>query len=59
MSHSFTKIWIHAVFGTKDRVPIISSSFENQLYSHIQKQLEADFECFVKVINGTENHIHI
>ncbi|WP_337866311.1 IS200/IS605 family transposase [Ignavibacterium sp.] len=59
MSHSLTKIWIHIIFGTKDRFPLIDQSFEEQLYNHIRTLLENDFDCKVNVINGTADHIHI
>ncbi len=59
MSHSLTKIWIHAVFGTKDREPLIHQSLENKLYQHIREHLERDFRCSVKSINGISDHIHV
>lgn len=43
MSHSLVKIWIHAVFGTKDRQPLINQKFENQLHLHIKNILQNDF----------------
>jgi putative transposase len=59
MPHSLTKIWIHLIFGTKERFPLINQSFEKQLYNHIRKLLEKDFGCNVDIINGTADHVHI
>lgn len=59
MSHSFLKVWIHGIFGTKNRASLIKDSFAEQLYTHIKKKLEGEFGCTVRIINGTENHIHI
>ncbi len=59
MSHSLTKIWIHLVFGTKNRMPLIKDSFEIELYKHIKKLIGVDFESRVEIINGTADHIHI
>lgn len=59
MSHSFTKIWIHAVFSTKNREPLIHSSIEEHIHSHIRKHLETDFGCEVRIINGMPDHLHI
>ncbi len=59
MSHSLTKIWIHLIFGTKNRFPMIGASFEKKLYSQIKNLLEKDFESEVEIINGTADHIHI
>jgi len=47
MSHSFTKVWIHGIFSTKDRIPLIKQNFENEL------------DCKVKIINGMSEHLHI
>ncbi len=59
MSHSLTKIWIHAVFGTKNFQPMIVQSLEGKLHQHIQLHLETDFESSVYSINGMQDHIHI
>lgn len=59
MSHSLTKLWIHTVFGTKDRMPLIHNDFEEKLHSHIRQHLECDFGCRVRIIGGTADHVHI
>ncbi len=59
MSHSLLKIWIHGVFGTKDRTSLINNNFEKELYSHIKDRIENELDCKVRIINGTEDHIHI
>jgi putative transposase len=59
MSHSLLKIWIHGVFGTKDRTSLIKDTFEKELYTHIKEKLEKELDCKVRIINGTEDHVHI
>lgn len=59
MSHSFTKIWIHAVFSTKDRSQLITSKFESKLHDHIKTAILEQFKMEVKAINGMAEHIHI
>jgi REP element-mobilizing transposase RayT len=59
MSHSLLKIWIHGIFGTKDRTTLIKNSFEAQLHEHIKEKLERDLDCKLRAINGTEDHVHI
>ncbi|MCF8259913.1 MAG: transposase [Melioribacteraceae bacterium] len=59
MSHSLTKIWIHAICGTYNRQPLIKPEFENRIFEHIKELLEGDLESYVKIINGTSDHIHI
>jgi putative transposase len=57
--HSFTNIWIHLIFSTKERKPLIDDSFESNLHKHIKNKLIEDFESHVDCINGYNNHIHI
>jgi putative transposase len=59
MSHSLSKIWIHSVFSTKDRAPLIGLGIEKKLYEHIKDELKNKFECKVRAINGMQEHIHI
>jgi putative transposase len=59
MPHSLTKIWIHSIFGTKDRLPLINESFEKKLYEHLKHIVENDFKSLIAAINGTADHIHI
>lgn len=58
MSHSKTKIWIHAVFSTKNRQPLIQKTVRDFLYRHIRQEL-TDADCIVDSINGIEDHVHI
>ncbi len=59
MSHSLTKIWIHGIFGTKNREALINPSFEKELHNHIKEKLENDLDCKVRIVNGIEDHLHI
>jgi len=59
ISHSLTKIWIHGIFSTKNREPLIKPEFETELYDHIKEKLENDFECKVRIINGMSEHVHL
>ncbi|MCF8307165.1 MAG: IS200/IS605 family transposase [Ignavibacteriales bacterium] len=59
MPHSLTKIWIHLIFGTKERIPLIDESFEKKLYEHLKQIIENDFKSLAASINGTSDHIHI
>jgi len=58
MSHSYYNIWIHCIFSTKNRHPLIQPDFEHQLYERIKKNAE-ELGCYPIYINGTENHIHL
>jgi len=58
MSHSYHKIWIHAIFATKERVPLIQPDVENQIHGHIREQL-IENGCPVRIINGMPDHVHL
>jgi putative transposase len=57
MPHSFNKIWIHAIWSTKERMLLIDSSMEQKLHQFITEQLK-DMGCPVRIINGMPDHIH-
>ena len=57
MSHSLTKIWIHAVWGTKDRCPFMGDDHLKKIKYHLRECFD-DQKCVVKAINGMEDHIH-
>ena len=58
MPQSLTKIYIHIVFSTKNRLHTIGQDIKNDLYDYlggICKQLE----CNPVRVGGYTNHIHI
>jgi REP element-mobilizing transposase RayT len=57
MTKSNSLVWIHAVWATKNRMPIIESSYENELYKFITNQFYK-IGCIVKIVNGGNDHIH-
>jgi len=58
MSHALTRMWIHAVFGTKNRQPLLKDEMRGTLFAHIKEDLEAQ-GCGVRIINGTRDHTHV
>lgn len=57
MPHSFNKIWIHAIWSTKNRMPPINPKVETKIYQFISDQLR-EHGCPVRIINGMPDHIH-
>lgn len=57
MPHSFNKIWIHAIWSTKERSPLINLSVEQKVYQFISEELREQ-GCPVRIINGMPDHIH-
>ena len=57
MPHSFNKIWIHAVWSTKERQPLIPRAAEIKIHNFLREELiELGFP--VRIINGMPDHIH-
>lgn len=54
---SFVKIWIHLVFATKNREPLLSKEFRYKLYKHIIENCK-EKGIFLQSINGYTDHIH-
>lgn len=57
MSHSFTKVWIHAVWSTKNRMPLIQEKIESRVFQYMREQLQ-ELGCHTAIINGMPDHIH-
>ncbi|WP_286966856.1 IS200/IS605 family transposase [Flavobacterium sp. UBA4854] len=58
MSQSFTKLWIHVIWATKNRKDLIDFSIEKTLYDYIWQELTA-LGCPVRIINGMPDHVHV
>ncbi|MDP3831207.1 MAG: transposase [Ignavibacteriaceae bacterium] len=54
---AFVKIWIHAVFGTKNKVKFLDDSIRTKVINHILEYSKSK-EIFIDSINGAEDHIH-
>lgn len=57
MPHSFNKIWIHAIWATKERKPLIDPKWEKNLHQYMCEQFIA-LGCPVRIINGMADHVH-
>ena len=57
MPQSYTRIWIHAVWGTKHRFPFINIDVEGIIHDFIREQLRTQ-GCPVRIVNGTPDHVH-
>jgi len=54
---SFVKIWVHLVFATKNREPLLSKNFRYDLHNHIIQNCK-EKDIFLQTINGYTDHIH-
>lgn len=54
---SYSSIWIHCVWTTKNRQPLLDKKFRIQVFQCI-KQDALENEYIMDVINGIEDHVH-
>ncbi len=54
---SFVKIWLHLVFATKNREPLLNKELRHNLINHIIENCK-EKDIFLKAINGYTEHIH-
>jgi len=57
MPHSYNKIWIHAIWSTKDRYPFLEPTIRTKVINLISEQLK-ELGCLVGIVNGMPDHIH-
>ena len=55
MSH--TRIWIHAVWGTKNRYPFLTKEIRSKVISHILQNAKTK-DIYIKNLNGYTDHLH-
>ena len=58
MPHSYNKIWIHAIWATKERQPFITNKAEKQIHDLLRNELR-EIGCPVRIINGMSDHVHL
>lgn len=54
---SYTKIWVHAVWGTKGRQPILSNGLRQLFLDHIKEHAEAK-KIEIELLNCWIDHVH-
>jgi putative transposase len=59
MPQSLSQIYIHLVFSTKNRQPLIHESIATELYAYMAAVLHDECRSPAKIIGGIEDHAHI
>jgi len=54
----YWKLYYHAVWATKNRLPLIEPAWESDLYGYLRGKAKA-MECFTHAVNGMPDHIHL
>jgi putative transposase len=58
MRRTFTQLYVHLVWATWDRLPLITPNIKEQIYNVISYECKA-LGCTVVAIGGVEDHIHL
>lgn len=53
----FIKIWVHLVWATKNRVPLLTKDMRQQVFKHI-KENGMEKNIYVDFVNGHVDHVH-
>ena len=54
---SYVRIWIHAVWGTKNRYPYLTNPIRREVIAHIKENAKSK-EIYIDTINGYTEHLH-
>jgi putative transposase len=54
---SLCKIYIHAAFSTKNRLPLIQPNIREKLYSCLYREF-SNQNCQLFLVNGLPDHVH-
>ncbi len=58
MRSPYTQLYLHCVWATWDRLPLITPQIETQLYSAISAKCK-ELKCAPFAIGGIEDHVHL
>jgi putative transposase len=58
MPQSYSSLWIHLVWSTKNREPILVSGLKHEVFKVIN-DIANDHEIYLDCINGVEDHVHL
>lgn len=58
MPGTFTQIFYHIVFGTKERRPLLREGRREELFRYIWG-INQNMECHLHRVNAVEDHMHI
>jgi putative transposase len=58
MPASYSSLWVHLIWSTKNREPILIPSLKHEVFKIIN-DIATDHEIYVDCINGVADHIHL
>jgi REP element-mobilizing transposase RayT len=58
VGHTFANLLVHAIFSTKDRLPLVASAWRPRLYEYLAGIARQECGPLLKV-GGVDNHLHL
>lgn len=58
MREPFTQLYLHAVWSTWDRLPLITEAIEDRIYAAIAQKCH-ELKCEPLAIGGIADHVHL
>lgn len=58
VGNTYTQLYYHFIWATRERQPLITSAMEPQLFRYIRHKCES-LRVFVHAVNGMPDHLHI
>lgn len=58
MSHAYVGNFVHCVFSTKDRLPIIPAELKEKLWAYVGG-IAVNLGVTLMAVGGTNNHLHL
>lgn len=53
----YIRIWIHVVWSTKNRMPLLTDSLRKIVFEHIKENAKKK-DIFLQAVNGHVDHLH-
>ncbi|HEY6503678.1 MAG TPA: IS200/IS605 family transposase [Chitinophagaceae bacterium] len=54
----YTKIWIHLVWATKQREPLLTKNIRQKVFTHIREN-GREKHIYIDFVNGHVDHVHV
>jgi putative transposase len=58
MPQSYSSLWVHLIWSTKNREPILTRLLKQEVYK-VVNEVASDHEIYLDCINGVEDHVHL
>jgi putative transposase len=58
VKQAFTQIYVHVIWATWDRLPLITEDIRSRLYGSIEEKC-CQLKCEPLAVGGIEDHVHV